>query len=218
MSKQSFDLSLYLIISQSACMGRDIFQVLRAALKGGVTMIQLREKDLPTRDFLHLARALKKELHSHGVPLIINDRVDVAIAAGVDGVHVGQEDMHPEDVRDLIGPNAILGLSANTSEDVYEAKGLAVDYLGLGPVFATQSKADCKPVLGLEGFSALRQETTLPLVGIGGITDQNAGQVIAAGAEGVSLISAICRATSPDLAAKSIRERIDRARHGGMTE
>ncbi|WP_027370751.1 thiamine phosphate synthase [Desulfovermiculus halophilus] len=199
------DASLYLVISRSDCRGQNIFHVLEQAVQGGVTLVQLREKEMPTRDLVALAKEMKAFLARHSIPLIINDRVGVALAVGADGVHVGQDDMHPLDVRPLIGPNRVLGLSINTEEQLREARSLPVDYLGLGPIFPTQTKKDCKPALGLKGLAAMCRKKHLPAVGIGGITARNAAQVMAAGAEGIAVVSAICGANSPMDAAAELK-------------
>ena len=202
------DYSLYLVISQSDCLGRDVFQVLEQAVQGGVSLVQLREKTMPTRDLVALAKKIKTFLAEHHIPLIINDRVGVALAVQADGVHVGQDDMHPLDVRPLIGPNRVLGLSINTEEQLSEAQSLPVDYLGIGPVFATQTKKDSKAVLGLDKLSSMCRKKHIPAVGIGGINAQNASQVIAAGAEGIAVVSAICGADPPQRAAGELKDLI----------
>ena len=202
------DYSLYLVISQSDCLGRDVFQVLEQAVLGGVSLVQLREKSMPTRNLVSLAKKIKALLDQHNIPLIINDRVGVALAVDAAGVHVGQDDMHPLDARPLIGPHRILGLSINTEEQLEEAYNLPVDYLGIGPVFATQTKKDCKPVLGVEQLSLLCRKKHVPAVGIGGITIDNASQITAAGAEGVAVVSAVCAAERPEEAAAHLRRLI----------
>ncbi|MBS3780714.1 MAG: thiamine phosphate synthase [Desulfovermiculus sp.] len=204
------DYSLYLVISQGDCLGRDVFQVLEQAVQGGVSLVQLREKTMPTRNLVALAKRMKAFLTDHSIPLIINDRVGVALAVDADGVHLGQDDMHPLDVRPLIGPNRILGLSINTEEQLREAQTLPVDYLGVGPVFATQTKKDSKPVLGLDKLSSMCRKKHFPAVGIGGINVQNASEVIAAGAEGIAVVSAICGADSPQDAAGELKDLIAR--------
>jgi len=204
--KYPIDYSVYLVISQRDCLDRDIFQVLEHAIQGGVSLVQLREKTMPTRELVALAKEMKVFLAQHNIPLIINDRVGVALAANADGVHVGQDDMHPLDVRPLIGPERILGLSINTEAELQEAGTLPVDYLGIGPVFATQTKKDNKPVLGLEGLARLCRKKQVPAVGIGGITARNASRVVSAGVEGIAVVSAICGAESPKDAAAEFKK------------
>jgi thiamine-phosphate pyrophosphorylase len=210
-----FDCSLYLVTDRPSCAGRDLLDVVRQAVEGGVSLVQLREKDIETREYVRLARALKDLLTRFGVPLIINDRVDVALAACADGVHVGQEDMHPQDVRSLVGPELIVGHTAHTPELARESASLPVDYLGSGPVFGTRTKQDPKPTLGLDGLTRIREAFSRPLVGIGSITPENAARVIRAGADGVAVVSAICAAPSPREAAASLRQAIEAARRHG---
>lgn len=206
------DYSLYLVLDPSCCSQLDPLTVAQEAVRGGTGMVQLREKSAGPREFLQLGRKLKRMLHPWQVPLIINDRVDVALACGADGVHVGQEDMDPRDVRLLTGPDFLVGLSVHTPELAEEAQSLPVDYLGAGPVFGTSSKSDPKPSLGIEGLSRIREKTSLPLVGIGSISADNAAEVIRAGAAGVAAISAICAAGSPFRAASDMVQAIRQGR------
>jgi thiamine-phosphate pyrophosphorylase len=159
---------------------------------GGATLIQLREKQLPAREFYEQAKAAVAVAERRGVQLIVNDRVDVALAAGADGVHLGQDDMPPGAARKLLGPHRIIGFSTHDIEQAIEASKLPIDYVAIGPIFATTTKRDTSPVLGLEGLRAVRQAIgDFPLVAIGGITDANARQVIEAGADSVAVISAV---------------------------
>jgi len=193
---------LCLVTDRGACAGRPLEEVVRRALGGGISSVQLREKDMGTRDFVAQARALKALLGS--TPLIINDRVDVALACGAAGVHVGQSDMDPEDARRLLGPQAILGLSVETWEDVMRAQDQPVDYLGVSPVFGTPTKTDTKGAWGLEGLARIRTFSRHPLVAIGGIHQGNVGEVVRAGAEGIAVVSAICGAEAPEEAARRL--------------
>jgi thiamine-phosphate pyrophosphorylase len=202
------DWSLYLVTDRRLSSPRSLHDVVRAALRGGVTAVQLREKECATRDFVDLARALKAILAPAGVPLVINDRVDVALAACADGVHIGQSDMDYRDARRLLGPDAIIGLSVETPEQAERAADLAVDYLGVGPIFPTPTKTDAAPVWGIEGLAALRRASRHLLVAIGGIDRENAGAVIRAGADGVAVVSAICAAPDPEQAARELRAAI----------
>ena len=159
---------------------------------GGATLVQLREKGMPAREFYEQAKAAVDVAVQRGVQLIINDRVDVALAVGAHGVHLGQDDMPPEAVRKLLGPNAVIGYSSHNIEQAIAATKLPIDYLAIGPIFATTTKSDTAPVLGLEGLRAVRQAIgSIPLVAIGGITSANAAGVIAAGADSVAMISAL---------------------------
>jgi len=156
--------------------------------RGGATLIQLREKHLPVREFYEQA----KIAFQPGVQLIINDRVDLALAVGAHGVHLGQDDMPPGAARNLLGPDAVIGYSTHNVEQAIAAINLPIDYLAIGPIFATTTKSDTAPVLGLEGLRAVREAIgRFPLVAIGGITHANAREVIQAGADSVAVISAV---------------------------
>jgi thiamine-phosphate pyrophosphorylase len=202
---------LYLVTDRGLSGGRPIESVVEAAVRGGATAVQLREKDCCTRDFVELGRALKRLLAPLGVPLIVNDRLDVALAAGADGVHIGQRDMDYETARRLLGPDAIVGLSIETVEQARAAESLDADYLGVGPVFATATKTDAAPALGLAGLAQVRAISRHRIVAIGGIGIGNAAQAIHSGADGVAVVSAICAAGDPQRAARELRESIDAA-------
>jgi thiamine-phosphate pyrophosphorylase len=188
---------LYLVTDRGLCGARSLEEVVRAALKGGATCVQLREKDVTTRFFLEEAGRLKKILSDFGAPLIINDRLDVAQAIGADGVHIGQDDMPYETARRLMGPKAIIGLSVESWEDVERARDLDVDYLGVSPIFETLTKTDTKGSWGLEGLARIRAYTRLPLVAIGGLNASNAEAAVLAGADSIAVVSAICAAADP---------------------
>lgn len=194
---------LHLVTDATLCGERGLLAVVQAAVRGGVTCVQLREKTLDTRAFVERARALKALLSPLRIPLLINDRVDVALAAGADGVHVGQSDMVPQDVRRLM-PGALIGLSIESWQQMREAERAPVDYYGISPVFATSSKADAVPALGLAGLQQLRRMTARPLVAIGGIQAGNVAAVMAAGADGVAVVSALCAADDPARAARAL--------------
>jgi len=194
---------LHLVTDSTLCGARGLFAVVEAAVRGGARVVQLREKTLATRAFVERARALKALLSPLGVPLIINDRLDVALACGADGVHVGQDDLSPEDVRRWL-PHALVGLSIEGIEQLAEAERLSVDYYGASPVFATTTKADAAPALGLDGLRALRSRSTRPLVAIGGIDEHNAAAVMAAGADALAVVSALCAAADPEAAARRL--------------
>ena len=200
-------LRLHLVTDSALCGARGILAVVEAAVRGGVTCVQLREKSLDTRAFVERARALKAWLLPLGVPLLINDRVDVALACGADGVHVGQNDMTPEDVRRLM-PRGLIGLSVESLAQLAAAERAPVDYYGISPVFATRSKHDAAPALGLPGLRAIRAGTRRPLVAIGGIDASNAAQVMAAGADGLAVVSALCSSADPEAAARDLRARM----------
>lgn len=201
-------LRLYLVTDQPALRGRSLTDVVRQAVQGGVTCVQLREKSANTRDFVALACALGALLKPRGVPLVINDRVDVALACGAQGVHLGQSDMPPALARQLLPPEVFIGLSVENLDDVQSAVHQPVDYLGVSPVYATSTKLDTAPPWGLDGLRQVRAMTALPLVAIGGIHLHNARAVIDAGADGLAVVSAICSADDPLNAARAFRRLI----------
>ena len=219
MSRASrFDPGLYLVIGPDTTRGRPLHDVVRAAIDGGATAVQLRWKDAPTRTCVDEARALAALLAPHEIPLIVNDRVDVALAAGAHGVHVGQDDMHPRDVRRLMGADAIVGLSVTSVAEARALDASIVNYAGVGPVFPTASKPDAAPALGLDGVAAVCRVLRVPVVAIGGIDGGNAAAVLAAGAHGVAVISAICSAEQPRDATALLASHVRRAkvaREGG---
>ena len=194
---------LHLVTDSTLCGARGVMAVVEAAVRGGARVVQLREKTLATRAFVERARALKALLQPLGVPLIINDRLDVALACGADGVHVGQEDLSPRDMRRWL-PDGLIGLSIERIEQLDAAERLPVDYYGASPVFATATKADAAPALGLDCLRALRARTTRPLVAIGGIGEHNAGAVMQAGADALAVVSALCAAPDPEQAARRL--------------
>jgi thiamine-phosphate pyrophosphorylase len=202
--KNKQDWSVYLVTDRALCRGRALEDVVAAAVRGGVTMVQLREKECSTRAFIALAERVLAVTRPRHVPLIINDRVDVALAVDAEGVHVGQDDMPPDVVRRLLARDKILGLSVETMEQAREARAFDVDYLGVSPVFLTPTKAELEHAWGVEGLNAVRAMTSLPLVGIGGIHAGNASRVLRAGADGVAVVSAICSADDPEAAAREL--------------
>ena len=203
-----FDLSLYLVTDPEMTARRGLRETVAAAVEGGVTMVQLRHKDGPARLMVEAGRALHSLLVPRGIPLIVNDRVDVAQVIGAEGVHVGQDDLPPAVVRALLGPRAIIGFSLNAERQLADFAAGAVDYVGLGPLFPTGTKPDAAPALGEAAFAAIRRRLSCPVVAIGGITAANAARAIAAGADGVAVVSAICAATDPRAAAQALRTAI----------
>ena len=214
MTRPDFDLGLYLVTDRAALGGRDLFDTVGRAVAGGARLVQLREKHAATREFVELARGLAALVRPLGARLLINDRVDVALAANADGVHVGQDDMHPADVRALLGPDKIVGLSVTGEDEARAAQGLPVDYLGAGPVFATATKTDAGAPQGVAGLRRMAALAEAPVVGIGAVTAVNAAAVMAAGASGVAVVSAICAAPDPLAAARELRALVDAARAG----
>ena len=210
--KIPFDLSLYLVTDRPLSGGRDMAWIVREAAAGGVSMVQLREKECSTAKFIDLARELKRALSPLGIPLIINDRVDVALAVDADGVHIGQSDMPYDVARRLLGPDKIIGLSVETMEEVIAANALDVDYIGISPVYATPTKTDTLVPFGLEGIEEVMRLSRHRCVAIGGMNRDTIGEVIARGVEGVAVVSAIVAADSPREASEELSAIIRRNR------
>ena len=195
---------LYLVTDRELCRGRPLTQIIRQAVEGGVTYLQLREKGLSFRDFVDEAREIKKILEPYNVPLIINDRVDVAIACDAAGVHLGQSDMPFPEARAVLGEASIIGLSVETWPDVEAAEKLNVSYIAASPVFATPTKTDTKEPWGLEGLRKIKKFSRHPVVAIGGVNEKNISAVAEAGADCIALVSAICAADDPLSAARRL--------------
>lgn len=202
------DWRLCFIADSEAAAERDILRLAAAAAAGGATLIQLRGKAWTDRRFLELAREVRERLRSAGIPLIINDRADIARAAGATGVHLGQTDLPVETAREILGRRSIIGVSAGSPAEARRAEDAGADYLGVGPVFATGSKEDAGSPLGLGGVRQIRRVTRLPILGIGGISAENARAVIQSGADGVAVISAISAAEDPETAAANLIKSI----------
>lgn len=198
------DLRLYLVTDPAGCLGRDLAWVVAEALAGGVTVVQLREKQATTREFLERARRIKPVCDAAGVPLIINDRVDVALAVGATGVHLGQEDMPYADARRLLGPRAIIGLTVHDMAELEEARATDADYFGLGPAFPTRTKPDAPAPWDMDEYARACALAGRPVAAIGGIGPHNGQAVLAAGAHGLAVSSAICSAESPRRAAMEL--------------
>jgi thiamine-phosphate pyrophosphorylase len=195
---------LYLVTDRALSGNRCIEDVVLEAVKGGVACVQIREKELSTKAFIEEAYKIKLVLKPYDVPLIINDRVDVALAVGADGIHIGQDDMPYETARKLMGKDAIIGLSVETWADVEAAEKLDVDYLGVSPVFVTPTKTDTLAPWGLEGLARIKAFSRHSLCAIGGINMKNAADVVKAGANSIAVVSAICSAQSPYLEARKL--------------
>ncbi len=202
---------VYLVTDRGLCRKRSLQDIVLQAVQGGAAYVQLREKDLSTRDFVEEAIAVKKLLLPFHVPLIINDRIDVALACGADGVHIGQEDMPYATARKLMGQEAIIGLSVETWADVEASQNLDVDYIGVSPVFATPTKTDTKEPWGLEGLRKIKSFSRHPLVAIGGINESNARTVVKAGADCLAVVSAVCSADDPAAAVANLNNIINSA-------
>lgn len=203
-----FDLSLYLVTDRNLSLGRPLDYIVEEAVKGGVTMVQLREKNCSSLEFYQLGLRLKALLKPQRIPLIINDRLDIALAVGADGLHLGQSDLPWNVARRLLGKDKILGLSVETMQQAEESNHLDIDYIGISPVFATPTKTDTLRPFGLEGVKAVSAVSRHPNVGIGGITVKNARQIIAHGANGIAVVSAISSARDPRQAAELLKNAI----------
>ena len=206
------DYSVYLVTDRGLARGRTTYEIVRAAVKGGVSCVQMREKLCSTREFIDEALTIRSFLADHGVPLIINDRVDVALAVGADGVHLGQSDMALQTARQLVPQGMIVGISAESVSDAVAAQKGGADYLGISPIYATPTKTDTAEPLGLEGLKAIRSTVDLPLVGIGGLNANNADAVIKNGADGVAVVSAIVGADDPEAATRDLVNIVKRAK------
>jgi thiamine-phosphate pyrophosphorylase len=199
---------LYVITDAGLSRGRSHTEVLREAIAGGAAVVQLRDKDLTTRELVEEGQKLRSLTLEMGAALIVNDRIDVALAVEADGVHVGPDDMPVALARELVGPGRILGASAGTVDEARAAQADGADYLGVGSVYATGTKADAGEPIGPEGLARIAASISIPVVGIGGIAEANAGEVIAAGGEGVAVISAVVSADDVQAAARRLLERI----------
>jgi len=208
------DLRLNAIVDPERAGGYRLADLAARCVRGGATLVQLRDKRSETRTLIEEARAIKQALVPFAVPFVVNDRVDVATAAGADGVHLGQDDMAVEDARRLLGSNAIIGLSIKSVEEAEAARLDLVDYVGSGGVYATSSKQQKNAPIGPTGLARIiavlrRRAPDLPVCGIAGIDAGNAAEVIAAGADGVAVISALSLVSSPETAAHQLREIVD---------
>lgn len=202
-------MKLYLVTDRDLSLGRSLEEVVSEAVAGGVTMVQLREKDAATGEFIELADRLMKILTPLGIPLIINDRVDVALAVDADGVHIGQSDMPYETARRLLGPDKIIGLSVENMDDLIKANSLDVDYVGISPVYGTPTKTDTAEPFGLEGLRKAVNMSKHPTVAIGGMNAGTIADVMAAGTDGVAVVSAICSAENIRKAAVELKALVD---------
>ena len=211
---RAVDLRLNAIVDPERAGGRNVAELARLCAEGGATLIQLRDKLNDTRVMVEEARAIKRALQPFAVPFVVSDRVDVALAAKADGVHIGPDDMTVEDARALLGREAIVGLSVKSVAEAETAPVELIDYVGSGGVYATLSKQQKSPPIGPQGLARIigalrRRAPRLPVAGIAGIDAGNAAEVIAAGADGVAVISALSLAPDPRAAARALREVVD---------
>lgn len=199
---------LYLVTDEALCLHHSLEDVVSAAVRGGVGMVQIREKELNTSAFISRAKRLKHILAPKHIPLIVNDRVDVALAVTADGVHLGQNDMPYPIARKLLGKNAIIGISVENEEQVLQANHWDVSYIAASPVFKTATKTDTITEWGVDGIRRIRQLSKHTLVGIGGLNSSNIKACLTAGLDGIAVVSAICSSVDPQQATKTLREFI----------
>jgi thiamine-phosphate pyrophosphorylase len=209
---KTFDLSLYLVLDPDLCSEIGMIETARAAVAGGATMVQLRDKHSGTAVIIETGRALMAMLAGSGALLVINDDVDAALTIGADGLHIGQDDINPQRARAMVGADMILGLSVETEALAAAINPALVDYAGVGPVFSTPTKPDHKQPIGYEGLAKLVALAPVPSVAIGGLKAEHVGNVLASGARGVAVVSAICGTVDPQAAAAAISAEIERFR------
>jgi thiamine-phosphate pyrophosphorylase len=206
--------SLYLVTDSALAKGRPLPDVVRAAVDGGVTCVQVREKGFTSRAYVERLLSVRPLLRERGIPLFANDRVDVALAVEADGIHLGQTDLPLSMARSVAAGRLLIGVSCESVQDAVDAERGGADYVSVSPVFATPTKTDTAPALGLGGVRAVRRAVRVPVVAIGGINATNAADVIRAGADGICVVSAIVSALDPRAAAASLRGIVEGARHG----
>ena len=212
------DYSLYLVTDSDRCGGRSLLDLLRAAVDGGVTCVQVREKTASTRAYIERLSAVQPLLRERGVPLFVNDRIDVALAVEADGIHLGQTDMPLAMAKRIVGDRLLIGISCESVQDAVKAERDGADYVSVSPVFSTPTKTDTAPPLGLDGVRAIRATVRLPVVAIGGLNPGNASAVVGAGADGICVVSAILGAPDPCQAAALLRRLVEAARHAVVTD
>ena len=208
-----FDLSVYLVTDPTFCAARGLVETALAAVRGGATVVQLRDKTASDEELIAQGRALKAALAGSGALLIVNDRVEVAAAIPADGVHVGQSDAASASARRVLGADAIIGLSIQNAEQAALLDRELVDYVGVGPVFATATKSDHAEPLGFDGLARICAASALPAVAIGGLSVAHVDAVFAAGARGLAIVSAICAAPDPESAARAFAEAVGARRN-----
>ncbi len=209
------DYSLYLVTDKKLAGITSLSAILQSAIAGGATIIQYREKNASTREMIEEANQLHEITNKAKIPLLINDRLDVFLAVDAEGIHIGQDDMPASIARKLIGDNKILGVSVKTVEQALQAVKDGADYLGVGDIFGTQSKSDAGVPIGLQPIVDIAKVVSIPIVGIGGITKDNASSVIASGADGIAVISAIIGKPNPEKEAKELKHIIIKTQKKG---
>ena len=212
MGKSQIDCTLYLVTDRGLSLGRSNLDIIRAAVAGGVTLVQLREKEATTRQFYEEGLKIREFLGEHNIPLIINDRLDIALALDADGIHMGQDDMPVAVARKILGDDKIIGASVFNVAEAREAEAAGADYLGLSPIFVTSTKPDLTVQVGIDGIAPIRQAVRIPLVGIGSMNAENAFEAARAGLDGVAVVSAICSQRDAEAAARAIKAEVLRAK------
>ena len=205
---KKIDWKLYFIADFESSKGKDLVWIVEKAVKGGATVVQLRAKSISTREFLDISMKIHSFLKKKRVPLIINDRIDIALALDADGVHLGQKDMPLQIARKILGKEKIIGISVNNIEEAMEAENNGADYLGVGPVFPTTTKPDVRAPLGIEGLRKIREKIKIPIIAIGGINKSNVHEVYSTGVDGIAVVSAIILSPDPCQAAEKLIEEI----------
>lgn len=209
MNRPQLDLTLYLVADSDACGERGVVDTVRAAVQGGVTTVQLRDHRATTRQLYETARELRAVLEGSGVSLLVDDRLDVAMAVGADGVHLGQRDLPAEAAREIAGPEFVIGWSVTNLVEAATAAAFApgtIDYLGVGPVFPTSTKVDAAPPMGVEALRATCAVSVVPCVAIGGIMRDRLSELAGSGIAGIAVVSAICSAQDPRVASAELRQ------------
>jgi len=204
----NIDWKLCLVADTEAAGKRDILVIIKEAVEGGATLVQLRSKNLSAREFFEISLRASEFLKTKNIPLLINDRVDIALACQAAGVHLGQQDLSLDQARKILGKSNLVGISVNTVEEAIRAEQGGADYLGVGPIFSTLSKKDTRPVLSPKGLQAIREKVNIPILAIGGIDAKNAREVMESGASGIAVISAIVNAKNVRKATRELREAI----------
>ena len=205
------DWKLCLVADVEAAGGKSIISAIEQAIEGGVSLVQLRAKKLKNHEFFELGLKVRETTKKKSIPLIINDRVDIALSCNADGVHLGQEDLSVSHARKILGRKKLIGVSVNTKKEAEEAEERGADYLGVGPIYFTQTKKDIKAPLGAEGLREIRKRVRIPILAIGGINAGNAREIIEAGAAGIAVVSAILSAENIIKAARKLNEAIRQA-------
>lgn len=209
----NIDYSLYLITDRNIINNRSLKECVEEAIKGGVTIVQIREKDASTREFYNIAKEIKDVTDKYNIPLIINDRIDIALAVDAAGVHLGQSDMSIEVARKILGEDKIIGISAGNIEEALEAEKSGADYLGIGAIFYTGTKKDIDEPIGLEGLKEIVSKIKIPSVAIGGINKENAAEVMKTGVNGISIISAILGYDDTKIASEELLSKLSKSRN-----